>query len=141
IIVIGGQGGDEPQWQPGHGAAFQISTAVGAEIPLPGTLLLLAAALGALSLIRRRAAARSNDGELPPQPSDAEPAAGSVAGAASTNLQVASASTLRTAAGGRRVQGHGGSNEGLQSLPIQLVAFVEVDGAPDVAFETGVEDP
>jgi len=57
IIVIGGQGGDEPQWQPGHGATFQISTAVGAEIPLPGTLLLLAAALGALSLIRRRAAA------------------------------------------------------------------------------------
>jgi hypothetical protein len=57
IIVIGGQSGDQPQWQPGHSAAFQISTAVGAEIPLPGTLLLLAAALGALILIRRRVAA------------------------------------------------------------------------------------
>src|SRR5215510_2609680 len=43
IIVIGGQAGDEPQWQPGHGAAFQISTTVGAELPLPGTLFLLAA--------------------------------------------------------------------------------------------------
>lgn len=57
IIVIGGQAGDQPQWQPGHNAAFQISTAVGAEIPLPATLSLLAAALGALALIRRRAAA------------------------------------------------------------------------------------
>lgn len=57
IIVIGGQAGDQPQWQPGHSAASQISTAVGAEIPLPATLSLLAAALGALALIRRRAAA------------------------------------------------------------------------------------
>ena len=57
IIVIGGQDGNQPQWQPGHRAAFQISTAVGAEIPLPATLPLLAAALAALALIRRRAAA------------------------------------------------------------------------------------
>jgi hypothetical protein len=35
-------------------------------------------------------------------------------------------------------QGHGGPNESLQSLLIQLVAFVEVDGSPDVAFETGI---
>jgi hypothetical protein len=56
VIVIGGQDGNQPQWQPGHSATFQISTAVGAEIPLPGTLPLLAAALATLALIRRRAA-------------------------------------------------------------------------------------
>src|SRR5262249_60343762 len=73
--------------------------------------------------------------------SHAEPAVGSVAGVASTGLQPASGSTLQTSAGGRLVQGYGGPNEGLQSLLVQLVAFVEVDGAPDVAFETGGEDP
>jgi hypothetical protein len=55
IIVIGGQAGNRPQWRPGHRATFQISTAVGAAIPLPATLPLLATALGALVLIRRRA--------------------------------------------------------------------------------------
>ena len=49
-------------------------------------------------------------------------------------------STLRTSRGGRLVQGHRGPNESLQSLLVQLVAFVEVDGAPDVAFETGIEE-
>ncbi len=44
------------------------------------------------------------------------------------------------AAGRRLVQGHGGPNESLQSLFVQLVAFVEVDGAPGVAFETGIEE-
>src|SRR5580704_18139606 len=40
----------------------------------------------------------------------------------------------------RLVQGHGGPNESLQSRLVQLVAFVEVDGAPDLAFETGIEE-
>jgi hypothetical protein len=66
-IVIGGQDGNQPQWQPGHSATFQISTAVGAEIPLPATLPLLAAALAALALIRRRAAAWSDGGKPPLQ--------------------------------------------------------------------------
>src|SRR5207247_3000974 len=66
IIVIGGQDGDQPQWQPGHSATFQINTAVGAEIPLPATLLLLAAALAAVALIHRRAAAGSDGGRPPP---------------------------------------------------------------------------
>jgi len=44
------------------------------------------------------------------------------------------------AAGRRLVLGHGGPNESLQSPLVQLVAFVEVDGAPDVAFETGIEE-
>ena len=38
------------------------------------------------------------------------------------------------------VQGHGGANESLQRLLVDLVAFVEVDGAPGVAFEAGVEE-
>jgi len=38
------------------------------------------------------------------------------------------------------VQGHGGSNERLQRRRFQFLAFVEVDGAPDVAFEAGIEE-
>jgi hypothetical protein len=40
----------------------------------------------------------------------------------------------------RRVQFHGGANERLQSLFIDLVALVEIDGTPGVAFEAGVEE-
>src|SRR3984885_13228459 len=40
----------------------------------------------------------------------------------------------------RRVQRHGGVNERLQRLFINPVAFMEIDGAPGVAFETGVEE-
>ncbi len=40
----------------------------------------------------------------------------------------------------RLIQAHGGPNEGLQGLFVQRVAFVEVDGAPDLAFETGIEE-
>src|SRR3974377_1011156 len=38
----------------------------------------------------------------------------------------------------RRVQGHGGANERLQRLFINLVALMEIDGTPGVAFEAGV---
>ena len=40
----------------------------------------------------------------------------------------------------RRVQCHGGANERLQRLFINLVALMEIDGTPGVAFETGVEE-
>ena len=40
----------------------------------------------------------------------------------------------------RRVQCHRGANERLQRLFINLVAFMDIDGAPDVAFEAGVEE-
>src|SRR5262249_45849152 len=40
----------------------------------------------------------------------------------------------------RRVQCHGGANERLQRLFINLVAFMEIDGTPGVAFEAGVEE-
>src|SRR5262245_3403749 len=40
----------------------------------------------------------------------------------------------------RRIQCHGGANERLQSLFIDLVALVEIDGTPGVAFEAGVEE-
>src|SRR5688572_31493125 len=40
----------------------------------------------------------------------------------------------------RRVQRHGGANERLQRLFIDLVALVEIDGTPGVAFEAGVEE-
>src|SRR3954453_20475968 len=46
----------------------------------------------------------------------------------------------RLAAGWRRVQGHGGPNERLQGLLVQLVALVEIDRAPGVALEAGVEE-
>jgi hypothetical protein len=32
-----------------------------------------------------------------------------------------------------------GANESRESLLVRLVVFEEVDGAPDVAFETGIE--
>ena len=38
------------------------------------------------------------------------------------------------------VQGHGGANERLQRLFIYLVARMEIDGTPGVAFEAGVEE-
>jgi hypothetical protein len=34
-----------------------------------------------------------------------------------------------------------GTNESLQRLLVQLVAFVNVDGPPDVALQTGIEEP
>ena len=40
----------------------------------------------------------------------------------------------------RRVQCHGAANERLQRLFINLVALVDIDGAPGVAFEAGVEE-
>jgi hypothetical protein len=38
------------------------------------------------------------------------------------------------------VQSHGGANERLQRLFIDLVALTDIDGASGVAFETGVEE-
>jgi hypothetical protein len=40
----------------------------------------------------------------------------------------------------RCVQCHGGANERLERLFINLVALMEIDGAPGVAFEAGVEE-
>ena len=40
----------------------------------------------------------------------------------------------------RRIQCHGGANERLQRLFINLVALVKIDGTPGVAFEAGVEE-
>src|ERR1700690_1685456 len=40
----------------------------------------------------------------------------------------------------RNVQCCGGANERLQRLFIDLVALVEIDGTPGVAFEAGVEE-
>src|SRR3979490_3508419 len=40
----------------------------------------------------------------------------------------------------RRVQRHGGANECLQRLLINLVALMEIDGTPGVAVEAGVEE-
>jgi hypothetical protein len=40
----------------------------------------------------------------------------------------------------RRFQCHGGANERLQRLFINLVALMEIDGTPGVAFEAGVEE-
>jgi hypothetical protein len=39
----------------------------------------------------------------------------------------------------RHVQCHGGANECLQRLFVNLVALMKVDGAPHIAFEAGVE--
>src|SRR5215472_2248650 len=39
------------------------------------------------------------------------------------------------------VQGHGGANESLQRLVVNLLALVEVDGTPRVSLETGIEEP
>src|SRR5262245_24875018 len=38
------------------------------------------------------------------------------------------------------VQSHGGANERLQRLFIDLVALMDIDGASGVAFEAGVEE-
>src|SRR5262249_6077553 len=40
-----------------------------------------------------------------------------------------------------RVQCYGGANERLQCRFIDLVALMEIDGTPGVAFEAGVEEP
>src|SRR3977135_1959726 len=40
----------------------------------------------------------------------------------------------------RNVQCHGGANERLQRLFINLVALMEIDGTPGVAFAAGVEE-
>jgi DNA-binding MarR family transcriptional regulator len=39
----------------------------------------------------------------------------------------------------RCIQGNGGTNESSESLLVNLVAFVEIDGAPDIAFQARVE--
>src|SRR5271163_4576781 len=39
-----------------------------------------------------------------------------------------------------RVQCHGGANERLERLFIDLVALMEIDGTPGVPFEAGVEE-
>src|SRR5437899_883732 len=46
----------------------------------------------------------------------------------------------RSASSHRDVQCHGGANERLQRLFIDLVALMEIDGTPGVAFEAGVEE-
>src|SRR5215472_11327677 len=45
-----------------------------------------------------------------------------------------------SASGFGRVQGHGGTNESLQCLLVDLCALVEVDRAPRVPLEAGVEE-
>src|SRR5260370_29022032 len=40
----------------------------------------------------------------------------------------------------RCVQCHGGANERLQRLFINLVALMQIDGTPGIAFEAGVEE-
>jgi hypothetical protein len=42
--------------------------------------------------------------------------------------------------GAGRVQRHGRANKSLQSLLVNLLALVEVDGTPGVAIEAGVEE-
>src|SRR6185503_19719466 len=61
------------------------------------------------------------------------PISGSMPSLESSNL-----SLLRRAR--RRVQRHRGANERLQRLFIDLVAFTDIDGAPHIAFEAGVEE-
>src|SRR5262249_9118431 len=51
-----------------------------------------------------------------------------------------STSSLGSAAGHGLVQGHGLLNQGLERLLVDLLALVEVDGAPRVPLEAGVED-
>jgi hypothetical protein len=46
----------------------------------------------------------------------------------------------RSAFGFGRIQGHGGANERLQRLLIDLVPLMDIDGAPHIAFEAGVEE-
>src|SRR4051812_44024748 len=40
----------------------------------------------------------------------------------------------------RRVQRHGGANERLQRLVVDLVTLMDIDGAPHIAFQAGVEE-
>jgi hypothetical protein len=46
---------------------------------------------------------------------------------------------LRSAGGTRDIRHHGGTNERLQRLFVDLVALVEINGAAGVALEAGVE--
>lgn len=39
-----------------------------------------------------------------------------------------------------RVQRHGRSYKSFQCLPISFLAFVDIDGTPGVATETGIEE-
>jgi len=45
----------------------------------------------------------------------------------------------RSALGCGRVEGDGGANESLERLLVYLLALVEVDGAPDVPAQAGIE--
>src|ERR1700722_10642971 len=47
--------------------------------------------------------------------------------------------TAPSAAGAGRVQRHGRANKSLQCLLVNLLALVEVDGAPGGAIEAGIE--
>ena len=46
---------------------------------------------------------------------------------------------LRYPALALEIERHGSADEILQGRLIDLVAFVDVDGAPDISLETGVE--
>src|SRR3954463_7653206 len=39
-----------------------------------------------------------------------------------------------------RVQGHGGTDQRLERRRVDLLAFLEIDGAPGVALEAGIEE-
>src|SRR5215813_14935224 len=39
------------------------------------------------------------------------------------------------------IQHHRGANEVLEGLLVDLLAFMDVDGAPDIPLEAGVEEP
>ena len=51
-----------------------------------------------------------------------------------------SSPSARSAAGGGCVQRHGRTNKSLHGLSINLLALVDVDGTPGVAFEAGIEE-
>jgi hypothetical protein len=37
------------------------------------------------------------------------------------------------------IQPHGGANQRLQRLAVDFIAFTNIDGAPDIALQAGVE--
>ena len=57
------------------------------------------------------------------------------------NLQIWNLSRIPSAVRRGRVQGHGGANEVFQCLLVNLVAFVEVDGAPHLASRPELKRP